>query len=111
MSFSVYPNSSFTDSGDMTLDTNSINAVTASLNVEDVSVLEFTVDNISGGSTTHEVVIEMSPDDIVFHEHSSKSMVGLGMVHDISCSCAYVRLKVKVAEGGASSSNVRIQGK
>lgn len=111
MSITVYPNKSFTDSGDMTLDTNSVNDVTASLNVEDVSVIEFTVDNISGAYTTHEVVVEMSPDDIVFHEHATKIVTGIGMSHDISCSCAYVRLKVRVAEGSASSSNVRIQGK
>jgi len=93
-----------------TVDTNDDTAVTASLRMGGAKYCGLYVSNISGGSDSHVMIIQSSPDNIKWFD-TAHSITGVGFVHESICITGWIRGKVLTAEGGASSSKVSLVAK
>jgi len=95
-----------------TLDTNVLNAVTSSMELNEAHFVGIQVIGLTGAHTTHVVKMEVSNDNTNWATAPAGAVgvTGAG-VSDISSSFRYGRLKVTTAEGGASTCTVILHAK
>jgi len=98
------------------LDANTVGSATGWIDVETCEGVAVYVGAGNGSHTTHEVVVQMSPDGVLnggAHEEGGamKKIVAGGHMHiDDAKSISYIRAYVFRAEGSASNIDVHIQG-
>ncbi len=92
-----------------TVDTDVVDGVTNSLDINGDSHVGVYVNSISGAHANHIVIIQCSVDKTNWFD-SSITVTGLGSAEGTTV-CQHIRAKVTTAEGAASSSNVTLSAK
>ena len=97
---------------DLDADMNSLNTVTESLDLSQISqgILSFFVIPKSGDHDVHEVVLQVSPDNNVWID-TEYALIGPGCKDANVMGSRYVRLKVSRVQGVESTSDLYIQAR
>ena len=91
-------------------DANSTSTATTGLDCEGYNAFAVSIISKTGTHTTHQFIAQGSPDNTTWF-NMGDSITGQGANHNIICNHRFLRMKCTVAEGGASTVDIHIQGK
>ncbi len=89
------------------IDANHTDSVTGSLAITNQTIFSLYVDPNTGDNTKHEIILQSSSDDENFYDNGAK-VTGCGVADDDTLVTNFVRAKVIVAEGTASTVDITI---
>jgi len=93
------------------LDTNVLNAVTASLDVTAQQFVSWCVVDATGAHDNHVITMQLSLDNVTFFDSPSKLLGADRISIENNMSVGYIRWKVTTAEGATSTVDIIINAK